>query len=150
LDRDCEAAVKLDPVYVKGHLRAGMALGLMNRPEEGLEHYIAAIEIEPHNEQVPLVAHVHTKLANKWVGSRDIAAAAGNAYVAHPLVLCRPCGGARRCGGCSTSGDGFVFTPASVTMRQSSVPETSPGERSSHRHGTHHCICFPFHHAPTL
>ena len=49
---DCKAAIALDPLYVKGHLRAGMALGLLERPQEGLDHYIAAIEIEPHNEQV--------------------------------------------------------------------------------------------------
>jgi len=31
--RDCEEAVRLDPAYVKGYLRAGMALGLLDRPE---------------------------------------------------------------------------------------------------------------------
>ena len=66
---DCKAAIALDPLYVKGHLRAGMALGLLERPQEGLDHYIAAIEIEPHNEQVTH-SPSHLKRVGVATGSR--------------------------------------------------------------------------------
>jgi hypothetical protein len=47
----CEA-YKLDPSYVKGIFRKGLALHAMGRYQEALESLAAAYKLEPHNNQI--------------------------------------------------------------------------------------------------
>lgn len=50
--KDCEECIKLDPQFVKGHIRKGMALLAMKESVKARTAFQRALELEPNSSEV--------------------------------------------------------------------------------------------------
>lgn len=46
---DCDKCIKLDPTFVKGYIRRGMALQALHEPERAMKAFEEALRLDPNS-----------------------------------------------------------------------------------------------------
>ena len=83
---DAESCVKLDPSYIKGVFRQGMALHALERFEEAIPVLAKSLEMEPKNKQVKQV-RVGEGGGGWGVGGCEKSAKRPNPYLISRFIL---------------------------------------------------------------